>query len=281
MTQAALPQTGMETVHGYKLCQLLGKGGSTEVWEAEAPDGARVALKFIPCDNEQAADREIRSIEAIQQLAHPNLITIKQAWKMPNFVGVAMEKAEGTLADLLDAYMTEFKTPVVREQVCLYLSQVADALDFLHAHKQQIDDKLVSYCHREVKPSNMLLFGDTVKLAEFGLAVQTFSWIHMARRTGMVDYAAPEVFKGHSNAQSDQFSLAVTYCEMRGGRLPYPKVESFMLKAPTHRHEPDLSALTPEERPIILRALDRLPENRWPTCGEMIDRLIQLVVESA
>lgn len=280
MSQALLPQPGLEMVHGYRLCQLLGKGGTGEVWEAEAGDGTRVALKFIPCDNEQAAEREIRSIEAIRALAHPNLVTILNAWKMPNFVGIAMEKAEGTLADLLGAYLLEFKTPVVREQVCLYLAQVADALDSLHQHEQRIDDKVVPVQHREVKPSNMLLFGESVKLAEFGL-VQTFSWVHTIRRSGMVDYAAPELFTGHSSAQSDQYSLAVSYCELRTGRLPYPKVESFSGKMPSRRHDPDLTLLSADEQAIVARGLDRLPENRFPTCAAFIDALINLVLEGA
>jgi serine/threonine protein kinase len=277
MTQALLPQAGMETVHGYRLCQLLGKGGTGEVWEAEAPDGTHVALKFIPCDNEQAADRELRSVESIRALAHPNLVTILNALKMPGFVGIAMEKAEGTLADLLGAYLLEFKTPVVREQVCLYLSQVADALDSLHAHEQRIDDKVVPVQHREVKPSNMLLFGENVKLAEFGL-VQTFSWVHTIRRSGMVDYAAPELFTGHSSAQSDQYSLAISYCELRSGRLPYPKVEAFSSKPPMRRHDPDLSMLSPGEQAVVARALDRLPENRFPTCAAFVEAQIQLVL---
>ena len=197
---------------------------------------------------------------------------------MPNYVGVAMEKAEGTLADLLGAYMLEFKTPVVREQVCLYLAQVADALDSLHQHEQRIDDKVAPVQHREVKPSNMLIFGETVKLAEFGL-VQTFSWIHTIRRSGMVDYAAPELFTGHSSAQSDQYSLAVSYCELRTGRLPYPKVESFSGKAPARRHDPDLTLLTAPEQAIVARGLERLPENRFPTCAAFIDALINLVLE--
>jgi serine/threonine-protein kinase len=277
MSQALLPQPGLETVHGYRLCQLLGKGSNGEVWEAEAGDGTHVALKFVPCDNEQTADRELRAIEAIRALAHPNLVTILNAWKMPNFVGVAMEKAEGTLADLLGAYMLEFKTPVVCEQVCLYMAQVADALDSLHKFEQRIDDKVVPVQHREVKPSNMLLFGDSVKLAEFAM-VQTFSWIHSIRRSGMVDYAAPEIFGGHSSAQSDQYSLAISYCELRTGRLPFPKIEAFNAKTHVRRHDPDLSLLSPGERPFVARALDRLPENRFPTCAAFIDSIIQLVL---
>jgi serine/threonine-protein kinase len=271
----------METENGYRLRQLLGKGGSGEVWEADAADGSRVALKFIPCDNDVAAEREFRSADAVRELAHPNIIKIHHVWKIPFFVVVAMEQAEGTLSDLLSAYLTEFKTPVVREQVCLYLSQVAEALDFLHQHQQQLDDKVVPVQHREVKPSNMLLFGENIKLSEFGLSVQTFSWIHLARRTGMVDYAAPEVFRGHASAQSDQYSLAVSYCELRGGRLPFPKMEEVGTGSVRRRLEADLSMLSAEERPIISRALDRLPENRWPNCSELIEQLIQVALSTA
>jgi serine/threonine protein kinase len=122
-----------------------------------------------------------------------------------------------------------------------------------------------------------MLFGDTVKVADFGLSAQ-MSGPRIARRAcGTPEYCAPEVFHSLLSRHSDQFSLAVTYCELRGGRLPYPQPPRTFQTTYVHPR-PDLSMLSPEERPILTRALASSPEERWPSCVEFIDRVSRLFV---
>ena len=72
-------------------------------------------------------------------------------------------------------------------------------------------------------------------------------------------YVAPEVLEGYVTDTSDQYSLAVTYCEMRGGRLPFTGGANQVIYAHLHK-EPDLSALPAEERPVVARALAKDPD---------------------
>ncbi|MFN4260548.1 MAG: serine/threonine-protein kinase [Gemmataceae bacterium] len=271
-------QVGMEPYPGCRLRQLLGRGGFAEVWEADADNGTQLALKFMPCQNSTSPGREVRSIQMIRELQHPHLVRIDQVWSSSDYLVIAMELAEGDLRDLLHAYQMEFQTPIPPEQVCIYLSQIADALDFLNTRQHPVDGRLVAIQHCDVKPSNMLLFGDTVKLSDFGLASVTTTHSRTHHREGTLDYAAPEVFQGLLSDRSDQYALAVSYYELRTGRMPFPEINAFRQSWPGRRPPPDLSVLTPAERPIIEKALKTIPQNRWPSCAALMEELTKAVM---
>lgn len=276
MSNAASLHTGMVPYPGCRLIQLLGKGGYGEVWEAETGDAKRVALKFLSGFDSHASPREIRAIQTVSKLRHPHLTHTDRVWTFDSYIVIQMELADASLQDMLDAYEEEMGTPVEPGKVCLYLSQAAQALDFLNAHQHIIDGQRVGLQHCDIKPSNLLLFGeDTVKLADFGLAVPTRSHVEPHRRAGTPGYAAPEVFEGRISDYSDQYSLAVTYCELRVGRLPFPPIDDFRDSWPRRRPEPDLSQLSARERLIIARALKREPQGRWPSSGQMMTELTQ------
>lgn len=271
-------QTGMEPYPGYRLRQLLGRGGFADVWEAETADGNAVALKFLPCDDGLVASKEIRSIQAVRQIRHPNLITIDQVWVHLGYIVVAMELAEGSLLDLLDAYQGEMNSAVPPEQVLMYLTQAAEALDFMNTRQHTLDGRKVAFQHCDIKPSNILLFGDTVKLADFGLASPTSAALKFHRRAGTLDFTAPEVFQGRLSDWTDQYALAITYCYLRGGQLPFSNTPPKFDRAYV-RPTPDLSMLPEKERPVVARALAPVPQNRWPSSLEFMAHLSQLVLE--
>src|SRR5262249_27859681 len=134
---------------------------------------------------------------------------------------VAMELAEGTLHDLLEAYLEQEGTPIAPEYVCLLLSEVASALDFLNARQHWISERWVGIQHCDIKPRNLLLVNDVVKVADFGLASMLTTGLETRCRAGTLEYCAPEVFQGRLSNHTDQYSLAITYCVLRGGRLPF------------------------------------------------------------
>jgi serine/threonine protein kinase len=90
-----------------------------------------------------------------------------------------------------------------------------------------------------------------------------------------VAYSAPEVFQGQVTQRSDQFSLAVTYCHLRTGKLPFAhhpdRFERGYVRPP-----PNLSLLDAEERPIVARALSPEPMARWPSCRAFLEPLARL-----
>jgi serine/threonine protein kinase len=267
----------LEPFPGYRLRRLLGYGSFAEVWEAEAQDGSVLALKFLPAERQVATPGELRALQAIRRLPHPNLLRIHRVWCHLGYVIIAMEQAEGSLADLLATYQREVGSAIIAEHACLLLSHAAAALDFLHARRHVVEDKTVGIQHCDVKPTNLMVFGETVKLGDFGLSALMSAPVIPRRPCGTPEYASPEVFRGRLSMHSDQFALAVTYCELRGGRFPFsPSPRTF--QADYFHPPPDLSMLPPRERPIVARALAFAPDERWPSCVEFIDRIARLFI---
>jgi serine/threonine protein kinase len=261
----------MELACGYRLREELGKGGFATVWEAEHKSGRRSALKFIPCRRDLSAAKELRAIQAISRLGCPNLVEVEQVYSDVGCIIVVMELADGSLLDLLGRYQEEAQAPVLPELVCIYLAQAAEALDFLNAHRHEVQGTLSGFQHCDVKPSNLLLFDDVVKLSDFGLSSASGATIRLHRRAGTPAYAAPEVFQSRISDWTDQYALAISYCQLRGGRMPFTDTPSF--RREYVRPTPDLTMLPETEQPIIARALSHTPQNRWPTCTELVRRL--------
>lgn len=267
---------GAEPYPGYRLALPLGRGGWGEVWRAERTDGTSWALKFLPSDSQLAAAQEIRALQAIRSLHHPNLLGIDQVWSCPGYLVIVMELAEGNLLDLLQIYLEEFGAPILADHLCYYLRQAAEAIDFLNARQHMIDGRRVAFRHCDIKPSNLLVQGRNVKVADFSLAVQTTSSIGYHRRVGTVQYAGPELFHGWLSDRTDQYALAVSYVQLRTGDFPFHDNPS-RFRVDYVRPVPDLSSLNPSEQTILKRALAPTPQDRWPSCTEMMDQLADAV----
>ncbi len=272
MARATSLRIDKEICPGFRLGRMRGRGGFGSVWEATNASGRTLALKFLPCGDSLSAAQEIRSIQVVRKLRHPNLVRIDQVWSHRGYVVITMELADGSLLDLLEAYKTEFGTPLVPHDICYYLGQVADGLDFLNTRQHLVDGQQVAIQHCDIKPTNLLLYGEKVKLSDFGLASVTAGPVKMHRRAGTRDYAAPEVFQGRLTDWTDQYALAVTYYQLRTGMLPFAAPAGGP-SAGAPPAEPNLGVLTPDERPIVARALSPVPQERWPSCRTFIAQL--------
>jgi serine/threonine-protein kinase len=257
---------------GYRLKQFVGKGSFGHVWETEGPAGEKLALKFLRCGNDMSAPMEVRNILSVRALAHHHLIRVDRVWADKGYVVIVMELADGSLQDLLALCRRDYGTAVTPDHACYYLSQAADALDFLNAAQHRVGGNLVGIQHCDVKPSNLLLCGDTVKVSDFGLATPLTAAQAPFRRAGTLAYAAPEVFQGQLSRWTDQFALAVTYCELRSGRRPFPLPPGGFGIDYVHP-APDLNMLPEDERRIVARALAMHPMERWRSCGEFMAQL--------
>jgi serine/threonine protein kinase, bacterial len=263
---------------GLKLIQLRGRGGFAEVWEAEDPQGDLIAVKFMLSQNTTSSVKEMRIIQAVQKLKHRHLLRIADVWSIPDYIVVAMELADGSLFDLLDVYLSEYGTPLPAVLVANYLRQAALGLDFLNARRHTFDGRQVGFMHCDVKPSNLLLIGEEVKLADFGLSTPMVALQSAYGRAGTPDFAAPEVHRGHLTASSDQYSLAVSYYLLRTGYFPFPPPPGDFKRAYSYnRPAPDLTRVSKGERRVLERALEIEHSGRWPTCTAFMNALTDAV----
>jgi serine/threonine protein kinase, bacterial len=267
--------SGLQGCPGYRLCECRGRGSFGEVWEALTADGRRVALKFMACEVAMAP-REIRALQQIRQLKHPHLLQIEKSFCYSGYLVLVMELAEGSLLDLLAVELAEKNAPLDPYRACKYLTQAAEVLDFINARKHRIDGQLVAFRHCDVKPSNMLLTRGTLKLADFSLTVMTSSVTQRHPQAGSTLYAAPEVFTGTIGDRSDQYSLAVSYYELRTSQMLFPDSPT-RFRRDYVRPAPDLTLLTPAERPIVSRALSQVTLDRWPSCVEFTKALAKAI----
>jgi serine/threonine protein kinase, bacterial len=261
-----------ELYPGYQLHRQLGQGGFGEVWQAEKAAGKFVALKFLRCSGNDSWLHELRSLQLVRTLDHPNLLHLDQVWAARDYLIIAMPLADCSLADLLDIYQSETGSAIPALDLLPLLLQAARGIDFLNAPKHLVDGRRLGIQHGDVSPGNLLLFGETIKLSDFSLTAVMMGPRKSRVAAGKPALAAPEVFQEQLSNQSDQYSLAVSYCQLRGGRLPFPDTPPDFKRSYV-RPEPDLSMLEPYERPMVARALASTPEARWPTCVEWVELL--------
>jgi serine/threonine protein kinase, bacterial len=276
--EAFRPEAGAVPFPGYRLIRLRGVGGFSNVWEAETSQGEHVAMKFMSgaSSNASSTSKELRSLQALQSLHHPYLLKTRNVWSLPGCIVIAMDLADGSMLDLFELYYQDLHKPLEIEKLCLYLSQTAEALDFLNARKHKVDNGIVGFQHGDVKPNNILLVGDEAKLADYGLATPTTSKLTPCPRQGTAEYCAPEVFQGLLSDRSDQFSLAVTYHVLRTGMFPFPAAPSNKESLKGYvRPEPTLGPIQGLERSAVLRGLSPVPQDRYPTCFDFIADILQ------
>jgi eukaryotic-like serine/threonine-protein kinase len=235
---------GDKPVEGYKLVELLGRGGFGEVWKATAGI-AVVAMKFVPLSNDNdVGERELQAVRELLQIpSHPHVLVPNAAWPSPSRarLAIVMEHAESSLDKQANANV------IPGPKLLDFLSQAAAGLDHLHEN---------GLIHRDVKPHNLLLVNGVVKVADFGF-LKAFENTITAHTGGYTPaYAAPEVFRGEVSKYSDQYALAVTYCVLRGGKLPFVGTQQEVMFGHLQL-KPDLSRLPEAERLIVAKALKK------------------------
>jgi hypothetical protein len=265
-------EPGAQIIPGYPLVARLGRGGFGEVWKATGPGGVQIALKFVRFDNGSAA-REAEALDFMKQVGHPHLLPIVGIWNESDFLVIGMELADRSLAVRLNEALGEHQPGIPFPELIAYLREAAEAIDFLNEPRHTISGQPnLSIIHRDIKPQNLLLLGGGLKVADFGLArVVQRSLVSVSG--GMTPaYAAPEFFQGHVSRHSDQYSLAVSYCQLRCAQLPF-RGSPLEVMAGHLCQQPDLNFLPEREQAAVARALAKSPADRWPTCRAFVEGL--------
>jgi LPXTG-motif cell wall-anchored protein len=267
LDRLALEGSG-ESFGEFTLTQQLGRGGMACVYRAERR-GEAYALKLPLAgllEDPHFRERFLREAEIGRTLHHPNIVRILEQGEVDGIPWFTMELVEGrTLQDVL---RKRGKLPV-REATRL-VAEVAEALDYAH---------LKGVVHRDLKPSNIMVAADgSARVMDYGIArARRFDGLTVTGSfMGTPDYVTPEAAEGRPvDLRSDLYSLGVVFYEMVTGVRPFAADTPF---ATIRRHcsEPPqppsvhLPGLPRELEAIILRLLEKAPDDRYPGAEELV-----------
>src|ERR1700677_4523666 len=261
-----------EPIPGYKLIDRLGGGGFGEVWRAEAPGGLFKAIKFVfgnlqtANDDGNRAEQELKGLSRVKTVHHPYILSLERYDIIDGQLIIVMELADRTIWDRFQEGRGLGLPGIPRTELLDYLGGTAEALDLMNIQYQ--------LQHLDIKPQNIFLSHNHVKVADFGL-VKDLEGMNGATVTGGVTpvYAAPETFDGRVSRFSDQYSLAIVYQELLSGVRPFSGSTMRQLVLQHLQGTPDLSSLRMADRPVIARALAKSPDDRFPPCTDLIQSL--------
>ncbi len=276
----------------YTLLDRIAVGGMAEVWKARmrGVEGFQktVAIKKIlpyMMDNADFVNMFIDEAKLAAQLGHPNIVHIYDLGKIGANFYIAMEYVEGKdLRSLLNAGRQR-GLPLPLGLALLIAVRLASALDYAH-RKRDFDGREMGLVHRDVSPQNVLISLDgDVKLCDFGIAkaVSKVGQTHTGALKGKLQYMSPEQAMGAPvDARSDIFSLGTVLFEMlTGERLFDGDSEMSVLEAVRQvkvRSPRQVDPTIPREvDDIVMRSLAGRPEDRFPSAGEMEERLLALL----
>ena len=274
-----------QTISHYKITEKIGEGGMGEVYKARDTRLDRtVAIKVLPshvASNPEARQRFEREARAVSSLNHPHICTLHDIGSEDGVDFMVMEHIEGdTLADRLK------KGALSLDEALCHGIEIADALD--KAHQQGI-------VHRDLKPGNIMLTKSGAKLLDFGLAKTTAGLTSVAGHSalpteaepltqegsilGTIQYMAPEQLEGReADTRTDIFAFGTVLYEMVTGKKAFEGKSQASLIGAIMNSEPqpmvELQEMTPRSLDhVVRRCLDKDPDDRWQTAGDLMREL--------
>ena len=252
---------------GYRVESFVGRGGMGVVYRAHDLRLKRsVALKLVAPElsqDERFRERFLAETELVTSLEHPNVVPIYDAGDADGRLYLAMRFVEGS--DLKSLLARE--GPLEPAKAVEIAAQVGAALDAAHEH---------GLVHRDVKPSNILLdarghayltdFGLARRLGELAPSVATEVSL------GTPAYASPEQISGGDvDGRADVYALGCLLYECLAGTVPYPRDSELAVLWAHLQEAPPAIPAYPQLGPVVSTALAKDRDDRYQTCGELVE----------
>jgi serine/threonine-protein kinase len=264
----------------YHIERELGQGGMAIVLLAlDRKHQRHVAIKVLRPELSAAVgpERFLREIEIAATLQHPHILPLFDSGQVDSLLYYVMPFVEGE--SLRDRLRREQQLPM--ETALQITREVGSALQYAHDH---------GVIHRDIKPENIMLSGGHAVVADFGIArALDAAGAGQITQSGMVvgtpQYMSPEQAGGALvEGRCDQYSLACTLYEMLIGQPPFtgPSSQAVMAR---HSLDPVPSlrvvrqTVSPSVEAAIVRAMAKLPVDRFPSVDGFIQALDQPVPE--
>lgn len=275
----------------YEVIKPLASGGMADIFLARKL-GAQGFQKLVVVkrirremvkDN-HIIDMFIDEAHIAAKLDHPNVVVVSDLGELDDSYFMAMEYLRGQTLRSLEKRVQQYGQLLLPQ---IWARVMEYALDGLHyAHELTNDDgTLMGLVHRDFTPSNiMITYSGTVKVIDFGVArVAEGPSRHETKigtLKGKIAYMSPEQCRGTTavDRRTDVFAAGIVLWELLSGRQLFdgPSDTAILVEiiqgnipTPTWGGKP----VDKELNDIIMRALEREPENRYQTAAEMRDAL--------
>lgn len=266
-----IPKTDRKLGDRYELLECLGDGSYGWVWRAQRlADNTIVAVK-IPKEqgskNQDLAEGEF----LIGKEPHANVIEMYWMGRVPperEWYAIEMEYFPSqTLARLLDEGEQGFVGSYSR--ILNIYEQVLTGVAHLHS---------LGRSHGDIKPQNILVSGERVKLTDFGCSILPEEmYIRTRENGGTILYSAPEFAgttwhkqKSAALFKGDIYSLGVLLYHLVTSRLPHDSLSQVVRHVPFPHPREINSSVCPALEDFILHCLALEPE-RWDSVGKMLE----------
>jgi tRNA A-37 threonylcarbamoyl transferase component Bud32 len=278
---ASDPLIGTSLSH-YVIDSFLGEGAMARVYRAHHAllEHKQFAVKVMIGDLAATLEMRLRfsqEADAASKLHHPNVVSVVDFGKTDTgLMFLAMELVEGTtLAQVIDS-----GGAMQPERALAIARQIALGLD--HAHGRGL-------VHRDLKPDNVVVQNETVRIVDFGLAIpvddqQSTRLTGVGIAIGTPIYASPEQTHNEPvDHRADLFALGVTLYEMLAGVPPYEGntyelLHLNSLDAPPTILERSGVVVPPAVEAIALKLMRRDRTHRFASAAETIAAIDRAIV---
>lgn len=254
----------------YVLKEYISEGTFGYVWSAIHLETEELVALKIPKDQERGDHALSEGIKLIGH-SHPNLIQINWMGRLDGVFVIEMEYFKGkSLAEELTD--NGFKNPKTIKEISLIFIDILEGVKFLHS-------KNIS--HGDIKPQNILFSEKEVKLTDFGTSKFIENvFVKTADAGGTWAYMAPEIAGSNKRYLiSDIYSLGVLLYQLLTGRTPHETPIQVVNNIPFPKPREINDNIAPNLEEIILRALQRNPEDRYQNIDafkqDIIDRVLK------
>ena len=274
-----IPDFPSELLNKYAPLQKLGEGGFGKVFKVKRKGKTQPLAIKTPTLDEKAKKYLLKEIKAWQNLNHPNIVKMYDAYEKPT-PHIEIEYIDGY--NLNGKHINDLEKlpkPLNPKEAIKLIKQIAEGLK--HAHDKNI-------IHRDIKPSNILLTKNlTPKITDWGLAkIGAKSSTATTTKGLTLLYSAPEQIDddeyGKTDKRTDIYQLGLLLYELLTGKLPYEG------NSPT---QISLKIVNPDKKPLppskinpnlsifdglFEKLLAKKKENRFQSIDEVLDALNSL-----
>jgi eukaryotic-like serine/threonine-protein kinase len=286
---ADIPLPALPSQFGrFQLLDRIALGGMAEIFKAKMTGAAGfekivVIKRILPhlAADKQFVDMFIDEAKLTVHLVHPKIVQVLEFGEVDGQYYIALEFVEGLdcLALLRGCAHKRVRLPPA---IAAHIGhEVLDALDYAHRAADP-EGRLLGIVHRDISPSNVFISrrGD-IKLGDFGIAhaSERQSKTQAGTLKGKYGYMSPEqVVGGKLDGRSDLFAVGIVLAEMLMGRRLFTSpndldVLLMVRDVKLERLQKYGTDIPAELRDILIRALRRVPNERWQHAGDFRDAL--------